>query len=363
MIRGASGQHAAMQMPSDAPLALPPHGTTVDAPPLPPATSPDSAVRTCAVYRDGMREEITIDAISDVLAVDDGSFVWVGLYRPPSSLLAKLQEEFGLHDLAVEDAEHAHQRPKIEAYGNTLFIALHTAQRMDDTVGFGETHIFLGPRFLVTVRHGASLSYRSVRERFERDPELLVQGPAFALYGVLDFIVDNYRPIVDGFSDTLDHLERDILSTRYRRETIVHLYALRKELTRLRLAVAPLQDILAQLARTPQARICDEARLYYRDVLDHVVRLNEAIDTQREMLAAAMNVNLALVTIHQGEVVKRLAGWAALLAAPTLVTSWYGMNFRHMPELAQPHAYAILIATLAVVCGGLYLYLKKVGWL
>ena len=335
----------------------------IDAPPLPPAIAPDSAVMTCAVYRDGVRQDIAIEAISDVLAVDDGSFVWVGLYRPPQSLLAKLQEEFNLHDLAVEDAEHAHQRPKIEAYGNSLFIALHTAQRVDDTVCFGETHIFLGPRFLITVRHGASLSYRTVRERFEREPDLLLQGPSFALYGVLDFIVDNYRPIVDGFAGALDTLERDILSTDYRRDTIVRLYALRKELTRLRLAVAPLQDILAQLARTPQARICDEARVYYRDVLDHVVRLNEAIDTQREMMAAAMNVNLALVTLHQGEVVKRLAGWAALLAAPTLVASWYGMNFRHMPELDEPYAYAVLIGGMVAVCSGLYLYLKKVRWL
>lgn len=352
-----------MQTTPDASLDALPNISAAEAPPLPPPISPDSAVMSCAVYRNGVREDISIEAISDVLAVDDGSFVWVGLYRPPISLLNKLQEEFCLHDLAVEDAEHAHQRPKIEAYGHSLFIALHTAQQVEHKVSFGETHVFLGPRYLITVRHGASLSYRSVRERFEREPDLLMQGPSFALYGVLDFIVDNYRPIVDGFGDALDTLERDILSTDYRRETIVRLYALRKELTRLRLAVAPLQDILGQLARTPQARICDEARLYYRDVLDHVVRLNEAIDTQREMLAAAMNVNLSLVTIQQGEVVKRLAGWAALLAAPTLVASWYGMNFRHMPELDEPYAYAILIGSVAAVCGGLYLYLKKVRWL
>lgn len=324
---------------------------------------PSCVVNSAAYDRAGNRRDITLDEISDVLAVDDGSFVWVGLYEPEETLLDKLQEEFGLHDLAVEDAQHAHQRPKLEAYGNSLFIAVHTAQLVDGRVRFGETHAFIGPRFLVTVRHGASLSYTHVRARFEREPELLAQGPAFALYGVLDFIVDNYQPIVNVFSDELNELEQDVFAETYRRETIVKLYELKKELTRMRLAVAPLQDILAQLTRVQAAQVADEAKLYFRDVLDHVVRLNESMDTLREMLTAAMSVNLSLVTIAQGEVVKRLAGWAALLAAPTLIASWYGMNFRHMPELAGRHSYGILIVVVLVVCLGLYRYLKKVRWL
>ena len=322
-----------------------------------------ACVVNCAVYRGGVREDISLAQISDALARDDGSFVWVGLYEPEAELLDTLQEEFGLHDLAIEDAQHAHQRPKLEAYGNSLFLAVHTAQLVDGHVRFGETHAFVGPRFLVTVRHGASLSYRHVRARFEREPEMLEHGPAFALYGVLDFIVDNYQPIVNEFRDELNALEHEILSATWRRDTIVKLYELKKELTQLRLAVAPLQDILAQLTRTPMAQVTEEAKLYFRDVLDHVVRLNDAIDTLREMLSAAMSVNLSMVTIHQGEVVKRLAGWAALLAAPTLITSWYGMNFEHMPELHGKYSYAILIGTVVTVCVGLYLYLKKVRWL
>ena len=323
-----------------------------------------ACVVNCAAYdRSGTRRDISLDAISDVLSRDDGSFVWVGLYEPEEGLLDKLQEEFSLHDLAVEDAQHAHQRPKLEAYGNSLFIALHTAQLVDGHVRFGETHAFVGPRFLVTVRHGASLSYSAVRDRFEREPELLAQGPAFALYGVLDYIVDNYRPIVEEFRDELNALEQDVFADTFRRETILKLYDLKKELTQMRLAVAPLQDIVSQLTRTQVAQISEEARLYFRDVLDHVVRVNESIDTLREMLTAAMNVNLSLVTIAQGEVVKKLAGWAALLAAPTLVASWYGMNFEYMPELPGRYSYGILIGIVVVVCFTLYRYLKKVRWL
>jgi magnesium transporter len=323
-----------------------------------------ASVINCAVYdRQGERRDVSLDAISDVLAVDDGSFVWVGLYEPEEALLDKLQEEFGLHDLAVEDAQHAHQRPKIEAYGNSLFVAVHTAQVVEDRIRFGETHAFLGPRYLVTVRHGASLSYSPVRARVEREPELLALGPTYALYAVLDFIVDNYLPIVSEFRDSLNALEQDVFAETFRRDTIVKLYELKRELTQLRLAVAPMQDILSQLTRIHGALVPEEVRLYFRDVLDHALRVNESTDTLREMLTAAMSVNLSLVTIAQGEVVKRLAGWAALLAAPTLIASWYGMNFVHMPELAGKYSYPVLIGVVAAVCIGLYAYLKKVRWL
>ena len=188
---------------------------------------PACVVNSAAYDRDGKRRDIGLDAISDVLAVDDGSFVWVGLYEPEDDLLDKLQEEFGLHDLAVEDAQNAHQRPKIEAYGSSLFIAVHTAQKVDDHVRFGETHVFVGPRFLVTVRHGASLTFASVRQRLEREPDMLAQGPTAALHAILDFIVDNYQPIVSDFEDELDALEQDVFAESYKRGTIKRLYELR----------------------------------------------------------------------------------------------------------------------------------------
>ncbi len=323
-----------------------------------------SCVINCAHYdRQGRRSDITLDAISDALAVDDGGFVWVGLYEPREAELAKLQEEFGLHDLAIEDAHHAHQRPKIEAFGNSLFIAAHTAQAVAGKIAFGETHIFIGPRYLVTVRHGASLSYSPVRARCEREPELLAIGPTYGLYAVLDFIVDNYLPIVDDFRDQLTELEKHIFAESFSRDTVEKLYDLKRELTRLRLAVSPMQDITGQLTRVHSAFVGEEMRLYFRDVFDHTLRVNEATDTLREMLTAAMSVNLALVTVHQGEVVKRLAGWAGLLAAPTLITSWYGMNFQNMPELAGRHSYWVLIGVTAAVCLGLFVLLKRARWL
>ncbi|WP_395790890.1 magnesium and cobalt transport protein CorA [Aquimonas sp.] len=313
-------------------------------------------------HADGRREALDFEHVSDVLASGEG-FIWVGLTAPDPDLMLKLQEEFSLHELAIEDSHKAHQRPKVELYDNVLFIAVHTVQMLDEQVRFGETHLFLGERFLLTVRHGSSVSYAPARARCERDPEYLAAGPSFGLYAVLDQIVDNYFPIVDGFREALDVLERDIFDQAFRRGTIERLYQLKRELTRLRLAVAPLQDVLAPLERLYPNLIHPDTRLYFRDVLDHAVRINESTDTLREMLTAAMSVNLALVTVAQGEVVKRLAGWAALLAVPTLVTGWYGMNFELMPELSTRFGYpGVLVLTLGIVLL-LYRKLKKVQWL
>ena len=328
-----------------------------------PDSRPACVVNSIAYGRDGSRRDITLDEISDVLARDDDTFVWVGLFDPDPSLLAKLQEEFGLHDLAVEDARNAHQRPKIEAYGDSLFVVAHTAQLVDGRIAFGETHVFVGPRYLVTLRHGASLSYAPVRARAEREKELLALGPGYGLYAVLDFIVDNYLPIVDEFRDKLEALEQDIFAEAYRRDTVRKLYDLKRELTRMRLAVSPLQDITGQLTRVHTGLVGEEMRLYYRDVYDHTLRVNDAVDTLREMLTAAMSVNLSLVTVAQGEVVKRLAGWAGLLAAPTLIASWYGMNFVHMPELAGRWSYPAVIGATVAVVAVLFVLLRRARWI
>ncbi|MGD9582425.1 MAG: magnesium and cobalt transport protein CorA [Lysobacterales bacterium] len=327
-------------------------------------TPSTSMVVNCVAYRsDGTRlPEITIDQISDVLGDADG-FVWVGLHEPSEVLLERFQEEFGLHDLAIEDAQHAHQRPKIEVYGDTLFIVLHTAQFVAGQVQFGETHIFLGHRFLLTVRHGASLSYTPARQRCEKEPELLAMGPSYALYAVVDFIVDNFFPIVSEFQSDLTELEAEIFDPDYERDTIKRLYNLKRELVKLRLAVAPMQDILNQLVRFHPTFVIEEVRPYFRDIFDHAVRVKEASDTLSEMLSAAMSVNLAMVTVGQGEVVKRLAGWAGLVAIPTLMTSWYGMNFEHMPELAGRYSYAVFGGITAVTVLAAFVLLKRVKWL
>lgn len=321
-------------------------------------------VVNCVSYgADGKRlGAISLDAISDVLK-ERGGFVWLGLHEPSEELLSKLQEEFDLHDLAIEDAHNAHQRPKIEVYGESLFIALHTAQISNGRIEFGETHIFIGKSYLVTVRHGASLSYSPARARCERETDLLAIGPSYGLYAVLDFIVDNFLPIVGEFQNELNELEKDIFSSTFNRKTIKRLYGLKKELMTLRLAVAPLQDMLNQLVRFHPNVIRDEARPYLRDVFDHAIRVNEATGTISEMLSAALSVNMSLVTAAQGEVVKRLAGWAGLLGAPTLVASWYGMNFVHMPELSGPYSYYALMAAVGAMCVGLYFLLKRSRWL
>lgn len=323
-----------------------------------------SCVINCICYdAAGKPQPIALDDISETLRDQAQGFVWIGLYEPDNAVLAKVQEEFGLHDLAIEDALKAHQRPKVEVYGDSLFVVVQTAQVLDERIHYGETHAFLGARYLVTVRHGASMSYAPVRARLEREPALLALGPSFCLYAVLDAIVDNYLPITDSFRDTLDLLEKDIFAESYRRRTVVRLYELKRELNKMRLAVAPLQDALAQLQRNPAQLLHDEARLYLRDVQDHAARVNDAIDTLREMLGTALSVNLSLVTLAQGETVKRLGAWAALLAAPTLVTSWYGMNFADMPELAGRYAYPLLIVVVGAACVVLYRLFKRSGWL
>jgi magnesium transporter len=332
-------------------------------PPAVSSTADQPMVVNCIAYhRDGNRVgEVSLDAISDVLAEPD-TFVWVGLHEPDEPLLEKLQEEFGLHDLAIEDAHNAHQRTKLETYGDSLFLVVQTAQLIDGQLEFGETHIFLGPRYLVTIRHGASLSYAPARRQCENAPELLAHGPSYGLYGVLDFIVDNLLPIVRDFREELQQLEQDIFAETFKRSTIHRLYDMQRDLMTLRLAVAPLQDIISQLVRLHPHLIPDELRAYFRDVYDHVFRVNESISAMREMLTAAINVNLSLVTFGQNEVMKKLAGWAAMLAAPTLLTSWYGMNFQHMPELSKPWAYPTMITVMILVVGGIYLGLKRAKW-
>ena len=321
-------------------------------------------VVNCVAYSaDGRRlRDITIEEISDVIATPD-QWVWVGLHEPTEQLLDTLQEEFGLHELAVEDAHNAHQRAKIEVYGESLFIVVQTAQVVGGKIVFGETHAFLGRNYLLTVRHGASLSYATARRGCEQTPEMMAYGPSFGLYSVLDFIVDNFFPLVREFKEELQELEEEVFEEAFKRATIRRLYDLKKELVTLRLAVAPLQDILNQLTRQYPGLVSDEVRPYFRDVFDHAARINEATDTIREMLTAALSVNLSLVTVAQGEIVKRLAGWAALLAAPTLLTSWYGMNFHHMPELDKPYAYPAMIVFTIAVCVGLYFALRRAKWL
>ncbi len=316
----------------------------------------------CVAYRDGkIVGDIELDRISDVLA-DPSTFVWVGLYEPDEPMLRKVQEEFGLHELAIEDAQFAHQRPKIESYGDSVFIALKTARLADGKAEYGETHLFVGNNFLVSVRHGASTSYAAVRERCEETESMLAKGPGYALYAVIDFIVDRYLPVVEQFGKDFEELEAGVFHDRFDRMMIVRIYELKRKLLELRNAALPVAEICGGLMRLHEDLIPKKLRPYFRDIEDHVARVVGQIDNMREMLTSAMQMNLALVGVQQNEVVKRLAGWGAILAIPTVVFSLYGMNFKVMPELSWPYGYPVTVAFTAATCALAYWRLRKTGW-
>ncbi|HEY7493350.1 MAG TPA: magnesium/cobalt transporter CorA [Candidatus Tectomicrobia bacterium] len=322
-------------------------------------------VVNCVAYADGRRvAEVEIEDISEVLKQED-RFLWIGLYEPGEELLRQVQQEFGLHDLAIEDAHRAHQRPKIERYGNSLFVVLRTAQMQQAKGQFalGETHIFVGPRYIVSVRHGSSLAYTAVRSRCETTPDLLCQGPGFVLYALMDFIVDQYFPIVDALEDELEDLEERIFGEVFSRLTTTRIYHLKRRLLELKRAISPLVDICNRLIRFDLEFIPAASRPYFRDVYDHVIRINEIVDTMRELLTSALEAHLSLIAVSQNEVMKKLGGWVTILAVPTMVAGIYGMNFEFMPELKTPLGYPLVLAGMLGACGGLYWYFKRLGWL
>lgn len=321
------------------------------------------SIVNCVAYKDGVRQgDVRVEDISEVLR-EPNAFIWLGLHEPDRALLQELQQEFDLHELAVEDAHVAHQRPKVEAYPNALFVVLHTAWLHGETIRFGETHLFIGKHFLISIRHGPSSDYAGVRERTEAMPARLGKGPGFAAYAILDFVVDNYMPIVDYFEDRLELLEGDIFHGRADREGIGRLYDLQRQLLSLRRAVAPLREVCTQLMSFHEELIPADMSVWFRDVDDHVTRVLEAIDNMLTTLAAAMQVNLAFVAIHQNDAVKKLAGWGAVLAVPTVVFSLYGMNFEFMPELHWAFSYPLTLLGTVVGCAVLYRMLKRSGWL
>ena len=316
-------------------------------------------------YEAGRRlGEVSIPDISEVLK-QPGRFVWVGLLEPDDEMLAEIQQEFSLHDLAIEDAARAHQRPKLERYGDSIFVVLRTAH-LDSTTGgidYGETHLFVGANYIVSVRHGGSLPYTEVRTRCEASPELLAKGPGFVLYALMDFIVDQYFPLVDAFEDKLAALEDNIFSQTHTRETTERIYQLKRDLLEVKRAVVPLVDMCNRLVRADVALIPDDARVYFRDVYDHVIRINEMIDTLRELLTTALEANLSLISVSQNEAMKRLAAWAAIIAVPTMIAGVYGMNFKFMPELDWFWGYPVAMTVMIGACGFLYYRLKRAGWL
>ena len=318
----------------------------------------------CVAYRDGGKlADIDPSQINDYLALP-GCFVWVALRDASNDELAMLQSEFGLHDLAVEDARHGHQRPKIEEYGNVVFAVLHLLELSPiDELRLGEVNVFAGPNFVLSVRNRSSQGFLGVRERCEREPELLRQGASFVLYALMDAVVDRYFPLVDALETELETIEGQIFDRGAGRANIERLYELKHKVTVLRHAVSPLLDAMTKLygGRVPQ--VCAASSDYFRDIADHLARLQTTIDTIRDTIGTAIQVNLSMVTIEESVVTKRLAAWAGIFAVATFFVGVWGMNFQHMPELRQPWGYPAALGVIAVTCGLMYWRLRRLGWL
>ena len=317
----------------------------------------------CVAYQDGKRlAELELNQVHEVLN-NPGQFVWIGLHEPSEQMLQRVQEEFSLHDLAIEDAHMAHQRPKIELYGDTVFLVLRTAQNSQQHIEFGETHFFVGKNFIVTVRHGSTLAYTEVRSRCESMPELLCKGQGFVLYAIMDFIVDRYFPVVDDLEKDLEAIEERIFRERNSRDTTEQIYQLKRQLLDVKRAVSPLVDICNRLMRFDIKSISADTRPYFRDIYDHVIRINEVVDNTRELLNTAMEANFSLISISQNDTSKKFAGWAAIFAVPAMVTGFWGMNFRVMPESDWQYGFYTILLGTATVCFLLYYLFRKSGWL
>ncbi len=326
-------------------------------------TAREAGVVAAAVYYGGRKvADIEIDEAGEWMK-REGHVVWIGLYEPSIALLERVGRQFSLHSLAVEDAVKAHQFPKLEEYENGAFIVARTAQMVDGRIAFGETHIFVGVGYVVSVRHGASRSYAHVRERSEARAERLSEGEDFIVYAILDFIVDNYFPVLDSINEEVDDIEDHVLTTTIGKSEIEQLYTLRRDLLRLRNAVTPLADVCRRLERSDVVAIDPVMRPHFRDVRDHLRRVQERIDTMRETLAFAFEASLMNAQMQQTDIARRLAAWAAILAVPTAIAGIYGMNFEHMPELKWEYGYFLVLGVTLTICVTLYFRLRRAGWL
>ena len=317
----------------------------------------------CVVYQEGKKlAEIQQREIKSYLSRPD-CFVWVALRDADAAELALMQEEFDLHELAVEDARHGHQRPKIEEYGDSLFAVLHTIEVVGDELKVGEMDIFVGRNYVLSARQKSERGFTDVRARCEREPELLSHGSGYVLYALMDGIVDRYAPVLDAVEAELEALEEQIFSGKSPRENIEALYYVKQKLMTLKHAVAPLVEASGRLYGGRVPPVCAGLGDYFRDVYDHLFRLNQSIDTSRDTVTTAIQVNLAMITIGETEVTKRLAAYAALVAVPTMIAGIYGMNFEHMPELKWDYGYPLAVALMTGIDVYLFYRFRKAGWL
>ena len=317
----------------------------------------------CVAYHRGQRlADIPLTEVRTHLDRRD-CFVWVALKDAEPAELALLQQEFNLHELAVEDAQHGHQRPKIEEYGSSLFVVMHLIEPVGTDLQTGEVAIFVGPQYIVSVRRDAQLGFTDVRRRCELEPELLQHGPAYVLYALMDNVVDRYFPVIDKLSAEIEEVEERIFAGHTTRAQIESLYSLKRKLMTLDHATQPLLEVAGKLHGGRVPPICAGLHDYFRDVYDHLLRLKQSIDNLRDMVTTAISVNLSLITIQENEVTKRLAAYAALIAVPTLIAGVYGMNFVHMPELGWLYGYPWAMGWMIGIDLYLFFRFRKAGWL
>lgn len=318
----------------------------------------------CVAYQEGKKlADIPVEDISDYLARPN-CFVWVALRDADGAELALMQEEFSLHELAVEDASRGHQRPKIEEYGDSLFAVMQTvATRPDGEIGVGEVAVFVGANYVLSVRRDSEQGFLGVRERAEREPHLLKKGSGYVLYALMDAVVDRYFPVMESIEAELEEIEERIFKQRAQREHVERLYDLKRKSLVLRHAVMPLMEAVGRLHGSRAHPLAIESQDYFRDVHDHLIRIAGRLDTVRDTINTAIQVNLTMVSIDESDVNKRLAAWAAIFAVFTAFAGLWGMNFEFMPELRWKYGYPAAVALMVAVCVYLYRRFKRAGWL
>lgn len=315
------------------------------------------------LYRHGKRvREVTIDEKVDCPA-DKSEFVWIGICDPTDEEMRTLKEQYGLHPLAIEDAVNANQLPKIDVYGDQLFVVARTAALDGDKIAYGETAIFLGHSHIISVRHGSSRSHKALREQLEAAPTLLVQGVDYVLHAILDYIVDGYLPIVDAIEDSVLAMEQKTLDTFLGRDEITRIFTLRRQLAKFQRVLGPMTEVAGKLARLDLPCIDPDARPYFSDVLDHTRRVQILVDGLIQIVISVFEFSNLLEQQRTGAITRQLAAWAAILAVPTAIAGIYGMNFEYMPELKTQYGYFIVLGVIAVACTALYVRFKRVGWL
>jgi magnesium transporter len=319
----------------------------------------------CAIYDEGKRRDGDVDP-SDALraAREEKAFVWIGLYEPSEGEFDSIQREFQLHELAVEDAVHAHQRPKLETYGDTVFLVLKTARYIDsdEIIQFGEILVFLGDDFIVTVRHGEASSLKNVRGDLEDRPELLGHGPGAVLHAIVDRVVDDYFPAVAGLEEDIEEVENSVFSSE-RTNPAERIYRLKRETQEFHRATMPLLDPMDRLTGGRVGQIHPEVQTYFQDVNDHLARVTDRLAALGDSLASILQANLAQVTVQQNNDMRKISAIVGIFAVPTAIAGIYGMNFKHMPELNTEAGYPIVLGVIAVICLVLYRYFRKAGWL